>query len=355
MRRDTAPAKPKHQQALTGDRLEHRRPPGHQYAAGSNHTRSKPSSHAIYDRIARRRPSPHLDLPRPPRTSPRPRHRPGQPRTAPSSLPLYGIPFAAQRQHRRHQPPHPPAGCPAYAYTPTHSRLPSSTRLEAAGAILIGKDQHGSVRHRPRRHPHPVRHSHSSVFSQRPHRRRLQLRLRGRHRQRHSSPSPSAPTPPAPVASPAMPSNNLIGLKPTRGAHQRPRASSPPAALSTASPSSPRPPPTPPLVLSASPKAPDTRRPLLAHPNHRRRAHLPGPVHLNLPLRRPLTPPSASSSATPLHPSPLQRKLSTSPTEHLGGTNPFRDRPLTPSSPPRSLLYQGPLDRGALRRHRPPL
>ena len=54
-----------------------------------------------------------------------------------TKLPLYGIPFAAKDNIDVTNLPT-TAGCPAYAYTPTHSAT-VITRLEAAGAILIGK------------------------------------------------------------------------------------------------------------------------------------------------------------------------------------------------------------------------
>ena len=55
----------------------------------------------------------------------------------PTKLPLYGIPFAAKDNIDVANLPT-TAGCPAFAYTPTQSAT-VITRLEAAGAILIGK------------------------------------------------------------------------------------------------------------------------------------------------------------------------------------------------------------------------
>lgn len=55
----------------------------------------------------------------------------------PSSLPLYGVPFAVKDNFDAAGWPT-TAGCPGFAYHPANS-APAVTRLEAAGAILIGK------------------------------------------------------------------------------------------------------------------------------------------------------------------------------------------------------------------------
>ncbi len=69
------------------------------------------------------------------------------------------------------------AGCPAYAYKPAEDAT-IAARLKAAGAILLGKTNSGSIRHRPGRYPLTARSLPKFVQS-RIYFRRLQFRLGG--------------------------------------------------------------------------------------------------------------------------------------------------------------------------------
>jgi len=128
------------------------------------------------------------------------------------ALPLYGLPFAI-KDNIDLAGIRTTVACPDFAYIPTESAA-IVQRLIAAGAIPHRQDQPRSIRHRPHRHPFPLRRARVRLSSG-VRLRRLQFRQRCRGGGRHGHLRLGTDT----AGSGRVPAafNHIVGHKPTRG------------------------------------------------------------------------------------------------------------------------------------------